>query len=892
VNKGKISALKRLASAENARLENAHPRAGEHKLPTIFTEKFNLQVEAADEASIMVRNLFYFHLTALLVVALVIGGTSDRSLVLDEGVQLPFYDAGINLTGFYVFAPILLFLIHGNLLVKLSLLRRRLHMLIAEVRGDAAKNFVNEGADVAAEKADEAEKEYRNLIYPFDFSQIVGGPRKKHHLIRFALFVILTFTVYIAPLFLLLGLQARFLAFQSERATELQQFIVAADAAALFVFSLGFGGVAAKLAAVIANATLTLPAVLASYLLIIPQEGAFRLPQASFGPCTEYEDEKEEPDFESRKQEYLVVQEALGCWSRRDRPKWAMTAHERENAEKRQKAQRTSKIETPEAVDDGATVAPAETERSEIQGWLRGAAKPWRDLKNWVEDRKTLSASSEQFWWSSGVDRATLEDVFGVRKDTNNPPSKNTLSRLVRPVKLAGRNLAGANFRWAEMPNADLREANAVGADFLNATLPRTDFGCRATPFDHHPTVEKFQLTYNARTKSTLRRGLCADLRDVLFNYAILNDAKFYSANLSGASLREANLQGAGFTAAVALEADFSGAILRNAELERADLTNAIFSSVKAERAVFHEAKLSYTNFSDANLTSADLRNATSIDGDFRNADLTDASLAHAWLPRADFGDAILANANFGGVWAQAAGFAKSDLTNANLFNARLIGSDFDRTTLSGANLTCARFAGARNLNSVRKPEGIVVSGADFRPLKRGESKRECFAEDFSVEALFGSLDPWVDEDCPEELVEAGLLRRDREEETCKPVNVIGHSTDKTPDWLVADDAKVCAERENYPYAPDGSRIIVPNCEDPDVVRAWHGKWLRTFGKAYGPVMVSNVVLELCPDDRDGECDDPKIVTSAQACVIAKLKYDRAIAVGSKATRPACDKRT
>lgn len=900
MDKGKLSALKRLASAENARFETAPPLAGEHRPPTIFTEKFNLQVEAADEASIMVRNLFYFYLTALLVVALVIGGTSDRSLVLDEGVQLPFYDAGINVTGFYVFAPMLLFLIHGNLLVKLSLLRRRLHTLIAEVRVDATKNFALEGASVAAGKADEAEKEFRGLIYPFDFSQIVGGPRKKHNLIRFALFVILAFTVYIAPLFLLLGLQTRFLAFQSERATELQQFIVAVDAAALFVFSLGFGNNTAKPLAGIASAILVVPVMLASRFLLTPQDGAFRLPQASFGPCSEYKEDKDKPDFESRKQEYLVVQEALGCWSRRDRPEWAMTAHERENAEKRQKAQRTSKIETPEAVNDGVTVAPAETERSEFQGWLRGAAKPWRDLENWVEDRKTLSASSEQFWWSSGVDRATLEDVFvesaggrsSSRKDASNPPSENIQNWLVRPVKLANRNLAGANFRWAEMPSADLCEANAVGADFLNARLPRARFECRATPFDHHPTVEKFRQAYNAPTKATLRRGLCADLRDVLFNYATLNDAKFYSADLSGASLLEANLQGAGFTAAVAAEANFNEAILTDAEFEGAELTDAIFSSVKAERVDFNGANLSYASFRDANLTSADLRKATSIDGDFRKANLTDARLVDAWLPLTDFGGAILANASFGGAWAQAASFANSDLTNANLFDARLIGSNFGRATLSGANLTCTRFAGARNLDRARRPEGLVVSGADFRPLKRGESKRECFGDDFSVAALFESLDPWIDEDCPEELVEAGLMRRDREDEVCKPVDVIGSSTDNAPDWIVADDAKVCAERENYPYAPDGNRIIVPDCDDPDVIRAWFGKWIRTFGRNYGPVMVSNVLLELCPKDRDGECDDSKIAATAQACVIAKLKYDRAMAVGRKATRPACDKRT
>lgn len=117
---------------------------------------------------------------------------------------------------------------------------------------------------------------------------------------------------------------------------------------------------------------------------------------------------------------------------------------------------------------------------------------------------------------------------------------------------------AGADFVYAQLQDADLREANCIGANFLAANLQRANL-----------------------SRAMLCGSLLSvtDLSGAQFVDATLAGADLRSANLTGANLRGANLQGANLTAA-----NLTGANLEGADLEGATLTGAILPQADGDR--------------------------------------------------------------------------------------------------------------------------------------------------------------------------------------------------------------------------------------------------------------------------------------------------------------------
>jgi uncharacterized protein YjbI with pentapeptide repeats len=165
-----------------------------------------------------------------------------------------------------------------------------------------------------------------------------------------------------------------------------------------------------------------------------------------------------------------------------------------------------------------------------------------------------------------------------------------------QPIALGHRDLRFARLRDANLQGAELSGADLTGADLAGANLQNANM--------------INLIATSARFDHALLKGAKLDL-------AWLQGARLWRAELEDASLRYAHLQGADLATASAERADFSNADLRATFLVAATLTGA---------------KLSGADLSGSDVSSGTLDGVELSCAKLKAADLSDASLAGAGL--------------------------------------------------------------------------------------------------------------------------------------------------------------------------------------------------------------------------------------------------------------------
>lgn len=180
---------------------------------------------------------------------------------------------------------------------------------------------------------------------------------------------------------------------------------------------------------------------------------------------------------------------------------------------------------------------------------------------------------------------------------------------------LSGANLCGLNLTGADFNLAFHNEYVAIGATFAGEGVEEVVESNSASRAD-------FRMADLTDANLTRAKLLGADLREahlsgidlwqaqlveVLLNRAYLQKAKLYRADLEGAHLDEANL---------------SDASLNNVNLDEAWLTGTNFTGAKLSRTTFYRAHLDKTNFTKAHLSGVD----------FNNSYLSEANFSESWI--------------------------------------------------------------------------------------------------------------------------------------------------------------------------------------------------------------------------------------------------------------------
>jgi len=284
-------------------------------------------------------------------------------------------------------------------------------------------------------------------------------------------------------------------------------------------------------------------------------------------------------------------------------------------------------------------------------------------------------------------------------------------------VNLQGANLESATLEGADLSNTNLREANLKKADLSFCMLLGTDFfrtdltgACFIAALSENLDLRHARLAENDFTEAVLKdvnldEARCSDidftkanltrarLNKVVFENCCLKGAKLEFASLDGAMLNGANMDKAILSYASMISANLVGTTLELAHLEGANLRKANLSECNLIRAYLPNAVLEGANLAGADLTGADLSGANLGNASLERANLSQTNLSAAYLRNARLDGANLREANLEGADLAKANMTGVDLSEANLQSAVLITSsgmpaNMSKTILRGTKFT------------------------------------------------------------------------------------------------------------------------------------------------------------------------------------------------------------
>lgn len=264
---------------------------------------------------------------------------------------------------------------------------------------------------------------------------------------------------------------------------------------------------------------------------------------------------------------------------------------------------------------------------------------------------------------------------------------------ILKATRLANCNLAGASFREASLPRADLHEANLSGADLnqadlMMANLANADLRDASMVAAELSAAQMVGVHLEGATADTaIFRG--ANLRDAVMQGGVFAGADFDSGVLDGADLTNAVLQQASFEEARAVGVRASGARLTGARAAHANFSGSVMNSIDAEGSVWEEANLERVDFTGASLRFANFTGAS-----LRRARLIRTDLRHARLPDAVLEQASVVQANFFRGTVEGAVLAGADFRGANLFEVEFYEAELSGTAFAGANLKGSKLDG------------------------------------------------------------------------------------------------------------------------------------------------------------------------------------------------------
>ncbi len=480
---------------------------------------------AVDGAAARVRAATALYLVFWAYIVIAVSSVTDHQLLVGAQLQLPLLQTGVDLLNFFRLAPVLLLVLHANVVLYLYFMTRRLALLELQVKALSEPDDWHE----------------RALVPPFLLVEWAAGlPASRS--VRTLLFALHLTVYFILPILGLHLVRVRFLRYQDTITSVMHLIILYIDT--LFVV------------------------FLMSQLFPVGSDRAFdsktRRPQRADGFLSRLQDLRSRfsANFRGFFQSNTVI--VINCAIF---VMWSLLAvlsvvHILLATEFRSAAlgrlnvtERTLMHREPPASALAQAVAGAETEEEREEALAR------LYLDRALAEPLDLSARRLR---EADLRRVKL---FGVRLE-----GADLRHAVLDEVVLRGGRLYDVQLEGARLVGADLRGATTCG---WKASIEKDCAG----------QFQGAQLS-QAQLQGADLRG--ADLRGADLREARLEGADLREARLDGANLREAQLQGANLSMAQLLGADLKGAklegaILNGARVRGADLRGAALYGVSTD---------------------------------------------------------------------------------------------------------------------------------------------------------------------------------------------------------------------------------------------------------------------------------------------------------------------
>ena len=466
-------------------------------------------LDAVNRTAARANTAWLLFLALVAYAALTVGSLTHRDLLLDAGVVLPLLQVRIDLSRFFIVAPMAVASLHVMLVAQHVLLARK------TLEFDAALRLL--------ESTDRRSHPLRLNLDSAFFVQALAGPERSR-VVAAILNGIAWLTLLILPLLLLLYMQVAFLPFHAAAVTAVQRAVLLADVMLLLLagvflmraetsflgavlrFGLNTPGSAAFGLAVLAGAAAL--SVLAAVPTGTARDGGNGALFGLFARNLDVADASLVPETDGK---------AKGRWLN-------LRGRDLRSA-------RLDRAELPQADLTGAILDGASLKGADLRGARLGCADP--ALLKQPDGRQKAGCTSARgadfsAAWLDGA-KLTGADLRGARLD----------EALAKGVDLSRGLLTGATFEGASLHVADLSDAALEGASFLRAGLDGAML-----------TAARLQMA--DFTEARLEGASLASAR--------LEGAVLRGANLEGADLRQARLHGADMRGARLLAADLAGA--------------------------------------------------------------------------------------------------------------------------------------------------------------------------------------------------------------------------------------------------------------------------------------------------------------------------------------------
>ena len=489
-------------------------------------------LDAVNKSSADAHTAWVIFLALMSYFTIAVAGISHKDLLLNTSVQLPMVQVHIELTRFFLFAPLVLVLIHLGVIMQHVLLARK------AIEFDTALRSL--------EATQRRTHPLRLEIHNFFFVQGVAGPDRSFIMTVF-LQGMAWLTLVILPVLLILYIQVVFLPYHSEWTTWAHRIALGADIGMLITMGVFLlraetsffrafwrTGRSHPLSVLVTTVVLTLVSIFSFFVATIPGEFLDRMAQSLPGVKKHVK--------ASGDGAYLIgyVMPFLGKTG--DGSLFGIF--------------RKNLYVTDEDLVEDRTITKGEPTLILRNRDLRYARLDRSDLQQADLTGANLDGASLVGADLRGA-KMTCKSVAMLLEGNNRSTAECTSAR--------GANLTRARLDDALMTGIDLETANLDSASLRRATLTYSRLS-RANFTSAH--LEAADLSGGSEIHLT--NFLLASMQGV-----DLNGAKLYFADLTGAGLEGAILHHAHIIGTNLLSAKLAGAMLKDTRLYGSDLTGA-----------------------------------------------------------------------------------------------------------------------------------------------------------------------------------------------------------------------------------------------------------------------------------------------------------------------------
>lgn len=549
---------------------------------TATTIEAKALLEAANQASAQVSVLHIAFMAVCAYVLVIVFSTTDLDLLIGKGVKLPVVDVEVPIVGFYGSAPLLIVLVHFNLLLQLQLLSRKLYAYDAAASATYIPSVRPDAGGVGGE---------RDMLHIFPYTYYLVGHTSL--VVRHCLGAVVGITMLLLPLVTLLLLQLRFLAYQEASITWAQRIGVWTDAAivvALWPIIMdrndNWINYLCELLNWVHKHTFQAAFFISLWMFVVALlfagdtvsfPGAFLIP-AGIAVLDVF---------------LAALLPLIQRWYLRD---LALRGVRRRSAFTKVRGMPGFLL----VLALGLPMPLALVTKGE---WLETGLIGETGFIRALDVFRRLDLTGEVL-----LAKPATPEIVAQLRDATAGKAKEALAK-VAPIKLQGRGLRGALLGLAILSGSDLRDAHLEGAMLIRAHMEGADL--RGAHLENALLGMAYLEGANLHGALHMEGAtlVLADLKDVDLGEAHLEGADLQAAHLEGAILMDAHLEGANLAGAHLEGAMLDGTWLESANLRDAHLEGAGLMRARLAGSNLSGARMEGAMFFHTDLQGADLRN-------------------------------------------------------------------------------------------------------------------------------------------------------------------------------------------------------------------------------------------------------------------------------------------